>query len=141
MFCDVPFKRNKILKQRGLLFLQHIKRRLGTHVSATPSSPSPDMQLRVTRKLLSVSLTLRFTFVCLQVRSESECFPVQAVTLPSCSLLPCADFFKIDITSMPHYIVILHALHGDRGSTVVKVLCYKSEGRWFDPSFCLWIFH
>ena len=24
---------------------------------------------------------------------------------------------------------------GDRGSTVVKVLCYKSEGRWFDPSY------
>ena len=23
---------------------------------------------------------------------------------------------------------------GDRGSTVVKVVCYKSEGRWFDPS-------
>ena len=23
---------------------------------------------------------------------------------------------------------------GDRGSTVVKALCYKSEGRWFDPS-------
>jgi len=23
---------------------------------------------------------------------------------------------------------------GDCGSTVVKVLCYKSEGRWFDPS-------
>ena len=22
----------------------------------------------------------------------------------------------------------------DRGSTVVKVLCYKSEDRWFDPS-------
>ena len=22
---------------------------------------------------------------------------------------------------------------GDRGATVVKVLCYKSEGRWFDP--------
>jgi len=20
--------------------------------------------------------------------------------------------------------------------TVVKVLCYKSEGRWFDPSWC-----
>ena len=26
----------------------------------------------------------------------------------------------------------------DRGSTVVKVLCYKSEGRWFDPSWCHW---
>ena len=23
---------------------------------------------------------------------------------------------------------------GDRGSTVSKVLCYKSEGRWFDQS-------
>ena len=27
----------------------------------------------------------------------------------------------------------------DRGSTVVRVLCYKSEGRWFDPSWCHWI--
>ena len=25
---------------------------------------------------------------------------------------------------------------GDRGSTMVKLLCYKSEGRWFDPSWC-----
>jgi len=31
--------------------------------------------------------------------------------------------------------------YGDRGSTVVKVLCYKSVGRWFDPSWCQWIFH
>jgi hypothetical protein len=29
---------------------------------------------------------------------------------------------------------------GDRGSAVVKVLCYKSEGRWFDPRWCHWIF-
>jgi hypothetical protein len=29
-------------------------------------------------------------------------------------------------------------LCGDRGSTVVKVLCYKSEGHWFDPSWCHW---
>ena len=28
----------------------------------------------------------------------------------------------------------------DRGGTVVKVLCYKSEGRWFDPSWCHWNF-
>ena len=31
-------------------------------------------------------------------------------------------------------------LPGNRGSTVVKVLCYKSEGRWFDPSWCQWLF-
>jgi len=30
---------------------------------------------------------------------------------------------------------------GDRGSTVVKMLCYKSEGRWFDSSCCRWTFH
>ena len=29
---------------------------------------------------------------------------------------------------------------GDRGSAVVKVLCYKSESRWFDPSWCHWKF-
>jgi len=29
---------------------------------------------------------------------------------------------------------------GDRGGRVVKVLCYKSEGRWFDPSWCNWNF-
>jgi hypothetical protein len=25
---------------------------------------------------------------------------------------------------------------GRRGGTVVKVLCYKSEGRWFDSRWC-----
>ena len=28
----------------------------------------------------------------------------------------------------------------DRGGTVVKVLCCKSEGHWFDPSWCHWHF-
>jgi hypothetical protein len=27
-----------------------------------------------------------------------------------------------------------------RGSTVVKILCYKSEGRWFDSRWCHCIF-
>jgi hypothetical protein len=36
----------------------------------------------------------------------------------------------------------LHPLltFGDRGSTVVKVLYYISEGRWFDSRWCHWIF-
>ena len=38
---------------------------------------------------------------------------------------PNSVWFDIDI---PCYV------RGNRGSTVVKVLCYKSEGRWFDPS-------
>ena len=32
------------------------------------------------------------------------------------------------------YLCVVLGRKGDRGSTVVKVLCYKSEGRWFDPS-------
>ena len=30
------------------------------------------------------------------------------------------------------YLLMYLYVYGDRGSTVVKVLCYKSEGRWFD---------
>ena len=35
-------------------------------------------------------------------------------------------------------IIIFYQLSyvGDRGSAVVNVLCYKSEGCWFDPSWC-----
>ena len=41
----------------------------------------------------------------------------------------CADFYPST------------SVFGDRGGTVVKVLCYKLEGRWFDPSWFQWIFH
>ena len=39
----------------------------------------------------------------------------------------------INILSVPFYA-------GGRGGTVIKVLYYKSEGRWFDPSWCHWNF-
>jgi len=34
------------------------------------------------------------------------------------------------------YVVFTNFTVGDRGSTVVKVLCYKSEGCWFDSRWC-----
>ena len=37
-------------------------------------------------------------------------------------------------------IVVYVTVVGDRGGTVVKVLCYKSEGRWFDSRWCHWNF-
>jgi len=46
-------------------------------------------------------------------------------------------FFRI----LSDFLVTNPRLIGDRGSTVVKVLCYKSEGRWLDPSLGQWIFH
>jgi len=36
--------------------------------------------------------------------------------------------------------MVLRAV-GHCGSAVVKILYYKSEGRWFDPSWCQWNFH
>jgi len=41
---------------------------------------------------------------------------------------------------IPYIFMVMPCRLGDRGSTVVKVLCYKSEGRWFDPSWCHWNF-
>jgi len=34
----------------------------------------------------------------------------------------------------------LHVNLADRGGTVVKALCYKSEGRWFKPRWGHWNF-
>ena len=38
------------------------------------------------------------------------------------------------------YIYGGKAAGGDRGGTVVKALCYKSEGRWFDSRWFHWNF-
>ena len=46
----------------------------------------------------------------------------------------CRELFK-KLNILP-----LHSQYGDRGGTVVKALCYKSEGRWFDPRWCHWNF-
>ena len=40
-------------------------------------------------------------------------------------------YFKIKIPTLSY---------NDRGGTVVKVLCYNSEGRWFDSRWCHWNF-
>ena len=42
---------------------------------------------------------------------------------------------KADII-FPKYGIIF----GDCGGTVVKALCHKSEGRWFDSRWCHWSF-
>ena len=46
------------------------------------------------------------------------------------------------------FLMILHTLTDVYGhiqetyhcGTMVKVLCYKLEGRWFDPRWCHWNF-
>ena len=53
---------------------------------------------------------------------------------PAQRFLTPSTFFNHNISS-----VTVRSEH--RGSTVIKVLCYKSEGRWFDPTWCHWIFY
>ena len=43
-------------------------------------------------------------------------------------------FLDINIGYLAQQYFIIYKYSGYRGSTVVKVLCYKSEGRWFDVS-------
>jgi len=53
---------------------------------------------------------------------------LRCVTYSALSLLPVSHSYNTQESQ------------GVRGGTVVKVLCYKSEGRWFDPSWCHWNF-
>jgi len=46
----------------------------------------------------------------------------------------------VHITCFVLHFIRGYLQYGDRGSTEVKVPCYKSEGRWFDRSWCQWIF-
>ena len=59
---------------------------------------------------------------------------LEIALLLNTKFVPCVDtFIYLKITQ---YFV----KPGDRGNTVFKVLCYKSEGRWFDPSWSHWKF-
>ena len=52
-----------------------------------------------------------------------------------------AHFMKLIEGPLTKNFCVLHIQSVDSGSTVVKLLCYKSEGRWFEPSWCQWIFN
>ena len=44
------------------------------------------------------------------------------------------------VISLRKYELLLTGVRGDRGSAVIKVLRYKSEGRCFDSIWCHWNF-
>ena len=53
----------------------------------------------------------------------------------------CVGFLLIHFSFCEEVSKILSQMYtGDRGGTVVKLLCYKSECRWFDPNWCHWNF-
>jgi len=51
-----------------------------------------------------------------------------------------SKFTDFSLIKISLYIIIRSSIFRDRGSSVVKVLCYKSEGRWFDSKWCHWNF-
>jgi len=52
------------------------------------------------------------------------------------------EFVKCSLSNTYSSIKVTYFLRmGDHGSAVVKVLCYKSEGCWFDFRWCHGIFH
>ena len=78
-------------------------------------------------------------FLMVRCSLYGQCrFTMMAMTCKRLSFkypMVCCDLYE-EIKMAVFYIYV-----GDCGSTVVKVLCSKSEGRWFDPSWCQWIFH
>jgi len=58
-----------------------------------------------------------------------------------CELGPFDSGYEPDVSSYELTYNLGTKQGGDRGSTVVKVLCYKSDGRCFDSRWYQWIFH
>ena len=58
----------------------------------------------------------------------------------SISLSVLSTFLSIWLSLFIFKILLGIVYARERVGTVAKVLCYKSEGRWFDPSWCHWNF-
>jgi len=67
----------------------------------------------------------------MQIASESRSMSYEGVATENVIVGMASEKMKCTCTSKKL---------GNRGSTVVKALCYKSEGRWFDSRWCHWNF-
>jgi hypothetical protein len=88
--------------------------------------------------LLSYAFLI-FTFSCFTslLDSGSGFPPPRILCGTKLSILSKTISLKVPI-SHPHnyHLLPILLIYGDRSSTVVNVLRYKSEGRWFDPRWC-----
>jgi len=66
-------------------------------------------------------------------------FPEEQILYDVCWTVHHCDNWRIETNLMP-LDILLYSLLAHRSGTVVKVLCYKLEGRWFVPSWCHWNF-
>ena len=92
----------------------------------------------------SYSFTIHFNIISLFIHMTSKCSPSSGLTAKKKNLYEfrCAPVCgTCSVAFDLHDFIPLTIFDGDRGGTVVKVLCYKSVGRWFDSRWCDWKFH
>ena len=99
---------------------------------STPTSPKLSLPFGSQTRFLKVSN--RFTSLCWSIQLQSYLTIIQRTALirditQRRLVSPCRRFDTTQLFGK------FHKPH------VINVLCYKSEGRWFDPSWCQWIFH
>jgi len=75
---------------------------------------------------------------CASFRNSQHEFTL--LTSKTCQNITFRQYWNI-WKRIPHtHSYVAQQVLGDRGSTVVTVLRYKSEGRWFDYRWCHWNF-
>ena len=88
---------------------------------------------------VAIAHNSRVSLPCFNLQHISYCCPEQIWLRASCR---CATNRKVAGSIPDGVIGIFIDIKSFRyGSTVVKVLCYKSEGRWFDSRWCHRNFH
>ena len=81
-------------------------------------------------RLSTINLHSCIVVFCIVFWNLSVGVLVQFVEIIGCDER--VDFFRASFWIYDHYSLAF----GDRGGTVVKVRCYKSEGHWFDSRWC-----
>ena len=99
-----------------------------------------DLWFGLTDQTVNNTTSLRWCFFCVHrnhdnmihsAATATECI-MSNVTINTVCIYKCQCLMTLTLLLLH---CLFHAL-GDRSSTVVKVLCYKSEGRWFDSRWC-----
>ena len=108
--------------------------------SAICPPPSQDMHMKHIQRVSSTFMAIILHFP--EMRPSPQHKTTRNVLAPNDMLAPCSKVSPNLPFNNSSKIFSFHYTErsGDRGSTVVKVLCYKSEGCWFDPSWCHWNF-
>ena len=64
----------------------------------------------------------------------------QCNNICNCSNEESATSVRENLLYLKHWFGLNNVFIYEIGGKVVKMLCFKSEGRWFDPSWCHWNF-